>query len=293
MDELLIEDKKYISSKRAAQITGYAKDYVGQLCREGRVSARLVGRTWYVLESALADHRFKTPEKEQKGPVISRKESVVSMSSGWESPRYEAISAEELPALRRIEHVETEREVTKESPEAPAHLHEAWQAWFDHIANQPQKMEESTMVIEEGVQPDESKGKANEILDKSESIEEKKVITESREREKGGVKVLIRTIDNETSSSGRNRQHAEIEEGERASEEAESNQMERNRKSKEGNNPRQFRKEKAFLAPLRIAAGSLALIMALFAGLSTGHFDSLIASFKPANLLAGVSMYEK
>jgi hypothetical protein len=51
MDELTLDDKAYLSSKRAAQVTGYAKDYVGQLCREGRVEARLVGRNWYVLES--------------------------------------------------------------------------------------------------------------------------------------------------------------------------------------------------------------------------------------------------
>lgn len=63
MDELLIGDEKYISTKRAAKITGYAKDYVGQLCREGRVSARQVGRAWYVLETAIKEHRFGEDEK--------------------------------------------------------------------------------------------------------------------------------------------------------------------------------------------------------------------------------------
>ena len=58
MDELEFDGKTYVSSKRAAQITGYAKDYVGQLCREGRVQARLVGRNWYVLESSIHEHRF-------------------------------------------------------------------------------------------------------------------------------------------------------------------------------------------------------------------------------------------
>ena len=50
--------RQYVSSKRAAKITGYAKDYVGQLCREGRVSARLVGRNWYVLESSIREAPF-------------------------------------------------------------------------------------------------------------------------------------------------------------------------------------------------------------------------------------------
>ena len=62
MDELTFDDQIYLSSKRAAQITGYAKDYVGQLCREGRVVARLIGRNWYVLESSIREHRFGPAE---------------------------------------------------------------------------------------------------------------------------------------------------------------------------------------------------------------------------------------
>ncbi len=67
MDELTLDGKKYLSSKGAAKITGYAKDYVGQLCREGRVTARLVGRSWYVLEDSIRAHRFggeKTSDSE-------------------------------------------------------------------------------------------------------------------------------------------------------------------------------------------------------------------------------------
>jgi hypothetical protein len=58
MDELVIGEKRYVSSKRAAEITGYAKDYVGQLCREGYVEAKMVGRSWYVLETSITEHRF-------------------------------------------------------------------------------------------------------------------------------------------------------------------------------------------------------------------------------------------
>ena len=56
MDELIIDGKKYLSSKRAAHISGYAKDYVGQLCRGKKLDARLVGRSWYVEESSLLAH---------------------------------------------------------------------------------------------------------------------------------------------------------------------------------------------------------------------------------------------
>lgn len=50
MDEMHLGKNKYISTKRAAKITGYAQDYVGQLVRTGKVKATKVGRSWFVLE---------------------------------------------------------------------------------------------------------------------------------------------------------------------------------------------------------------------------------------------------
>lgn len=128
MDELLIEDKKYVSSKRAAKITGYAKDYVGQLCREGRVPARLVGRSWYVLESAIQDHRFGNPE-------VTRGESIQPPSpSTWEAPRYEASEAELLPVINRLQTTESSNDKEKES-EFSQHLQDSWRAWFDRVGD--------------------------------------------------------------------------------------------------------------------------------------------------------------
>lgn len=58
MDELQIKGKTYISSKRAHITTGYAKDYIGQLARAGKIPATRVGRAWYVDESALKAYGF-------------------------------------------------------------------------------------------------------------------------------------------------------------------------------------------------------------------------------------------
>lgn len=55
-DTLILEGKTYVSSRRAAEVTGYATDYVGQLCRNGKVTARRVGRSWYVEEDSLKRH---------------------------------------------------------------------------------------------------------------------------------------------------------------------------------------------------------------------------------------------
>lgn len=111
MDELLIEEKRYISSKRAAKITGYAKDYIGQLCREGRVPARLVGRSWYVLETAIQDHRFGNQDIGSKEPL--------------ESPKYEASPVEILPTVSRSDEVDEENN----------NISDSWREWFDRVSN--------------------------------------------------------------------------------------------------------------------------------------------------------------
>lgn len=58
MDELYFDNKKYITTKKAASIANYAKDYVGQLARSGKIDARLIGRNWYISEEALIQHAF-------------------------------------------------------------------------------------------------------------------------------------------------------------------------------------------------------------------------------------------
>lgn len=129
MDEILIGEKKYVSSKQAAKVTGYAKDYIGQLCREGRVPARLVGRSWYVLESAIHDHRFGNPKDESVETVKTIAEPPIQ--STWESPRYEAGGdAEILPSVNRLHDHKKE---TSEQIDVAQNLQDTWQAWFDRF----------------------------------------------------------------------------------------------------------------------------------------------------------------
>jgi hypothetical protein len=42
-----------ISLSRAAQLTGYHQDYLGQLCRLGKLSATKIGRNWFTSPEAL------------------------------------------------------------------------------------------------------------------------------------------------------------------------------------------------------------------------------------------------
>lgn len=56
-DEIILDGKKYISSRRAGEITRYTNDYIGQLCRAGKVEGKLIGRIRFVEESSLLAYK--------------------------------------------------------------------------------------------------------------------------------------------------------------------------------------------------------------------------------------------
>lgn len=57
MDEISVKGEKYIKAGLIASKFGYTQDYVGQLCRGKQVKATLVGRSWYVNEDSLKEHK--------------------------------------------------------------------------------------------------------------------------------------------------------------------------------------------------------------------------------------------
>lgn len=105
MEELDIQGKKYISSKRASEITGYAKDYVGQLARAGKVPATRVGRSWYVDESAIQEHagllvNAETPTPEVKAPPESEEMVIIQKDT---EPHF--LSARQRAALYSLQQI--------------------------------------------------------------------------------------------------------------------------------------------------------------------------------------------
>lgn len=71
--DLFVEKKKFISASRASQETGYAQDYIGQLCRGKRIPARMIGKSWYVDRAALLEHKKKHPRKNRKEEAVKEK----------------------------------------------------------------------------------------------------------------------------------------------------------------------------------------------------------------------------
>lgn len=63
-DSFILEGKKYISAKRASEISDYSSDYIGQLCRAGKLDCRRIGRSWFVTEASIHLHRAAILEDE-------------------------------------------------------------------------------------------------------------------------------------------------------------------------------------------------------------------------------------
>jgi len=147
MNEITIGDKIYISSKRAAEITGYAKDYVGQLCREGHVDAKMVGRSWYVYEPSIRTHRFgadaampeeapETPEEAEREQNAAS-EAVAEPVSAWERPKYTPEEPQQIPEITAPAYKE---------PEIPAQetltdMQAAWREWFERKQEAAEEVE--------------------------------------------------------------------------------------------------------------------------------------------------------
>jgi hypothetical protein len=63
------DGRSYVSAARAAEITGYNPDYVGQLAREGKVLSRQEGSRWYV------DHEGIIAHKKEKDALLAAVQS--------------------------------------------------------------------------------------------------------------------------------------------------------------------------------------------------------------------------
>ena len=74
-DTLILEGKTYISARRASKIMKYAQDYIGQLCRSNKLDCRMVGRSWFVTEESLINHRQGTLDG--KDSISSKPTSTV------------------------------------------------------------------------------------------------------------------------------------------------------------------------------------------------------------------------
>jgi excisionase family DNA binding protein len=88
MDSLL--DKNLITTREASELSGYHSDYLGRLCREGKISGSRVGRSWVIDRSSIL--RFVEEQELQKKKnaeelAHSREEKYMSLCIPMEEHR--------------------------------------------------------------------------------------------------------------------------------------------------------------------------------------------------------------
>lgn len=74
MEEIVIEGKHYLSSRRAAEEIGYSQDYVTHLAREGMLDARMVEGLWFISRTALDMHRAQATMKAEEKAEVNHEE---------------------------------------------------------------------------------------------------------------------------------------------------------------------------------------------------------------------------
>ncbi|MBI4094049.1 helix-turn-helix domain-containing protein [Candidatus Kaiserbacteria bacterium] len=129
------DGREYVSVGKAAELTGYHQDYVGQLCREEKILSRQIGRRWYIQRDALLAHKkqkdalLAAVQAESVGLRVRRLDAEKGLASDHTGPlmRYIPEEANLLPIIARAD----ARSVESRMPEMPI---------SDHISILPASM---------------------------------------------------------------------------------------------------------------------------------------------------------
>lgn len=156
MEVLEIDGKRYVKAAKAAQASGYTTDYVGQLCRRGKVSAHLVGRSWYVDADELRTHKVDTKRNSRvKAREQVRKELATKKPT------------EEFDTKKRSDSHVRERHISYESDETGL-IPEVRKLTVESEESEELKKQKKRVVAKK--RKEETKGPNYEVENKGEGI---------------------------------------------------------------------------------------------------------------------------
>lgn len=127
------DGRDYVSAARAAEITGYTQDYVGQLAREGTILGRQIGNRWYVARDAILSHKKEKDallgavQAESVGiprPTPVQFENVIAESNPMPHFTYVSQKSDLLPAIEENSVEETQSTLDKEPSETESKVEE-------------------------------------------------------------------------------------------------------------------------------------------------------------------------
>jgi len=114
-DYIFVEGNRYVSAKRAAEITGYTSDYIGQIAREGKIRSKKIGRIRFVEEGEVKNYTLESDRKkaatENLATIISpnlavKDEPIINSEPERPKPNYFDIIAH----IEAIENLSNETE---------------------------------------------------------------------------------------------------------------------------------------------------------------------------------------
>jgi hypothetical protein len=94
--DLYFDGKKFISASRGAKLTGYVTDYIGQLCRDGKLDCRMVGRSWYVSLDSLISHKNANGNGTKSRSQKHNKKAVLISAESFEKETLKIEQGEEF-----------------------------------------------------------------------------------------------------------------------------------------------------------------------------------------------------
>lgn len=81
MEVLELNGVTYVKANSIARELGYTADYVGQLCRSGKVDAQLVGRSWFVSDESIRSHKKSRYRNNKADTVKALKKDIATKPS--------------------------------------------------------------------------------------------------------------------------------------------------------------------------------------------------------------------
>jgi hypothetical protein len=157
MDTLVLDGKNYVKASKAAEAAGYTADYVGQLCRSGKIDAHLVGRSWYVNTDQLGGHRV---DKKRMSRVKAREQVRRAVEENTRSLKVKEVESLDRKGFKNYEKrgISYERDEAELIPqvkklhieEEPVVLHKPKRGHPSRTHKQTQKKEPAYTVENEG-----------------------------------------------------------------------------------------------------------------------------------------------
>lgn len=88
------DGKEFVSVRKGADLTGYHQDYVGQLCREGKLLSRQIGNRWYIERGALLAHK-----KQKTALLASVQAEAVGLKRAKPAAQSADFDADRVPVM--------------------------------------------------------------------------------------------------------------------------------------------------------------------------------------------------